>query len=197
MCGCSRLVLAGGGALSPSTCVRRQQPQDPPSPRCLLDKGTHSLGLNTARAASIQHPENMFRWKSLQIQSVSLKTTKLPAFLSSPRGMQAKEKTPPFPVSNRKAIECSAQSGFCMQGGRRQAVPWTPGPSAREAPAHRPLASHCPHDPPMSSTREAGDGLEGPRLREARATGLPLELAKPSCASGPCRQQPALDTRPA
>lgn len=147
-CGCSRLVLAGGSAPSPGTCMRGQQPQDPPSPRCHLDMGTPSLGPNTAHTPSTQHPENVFGWKSLQIRSVSLKLTKLPAFLSSLRGMQAKESRPPFPISNRKAMERSAQAGFCMQGGRRQAVPWAPGPSARGAPAHRPPVSHCPHDPP-------------------------------------------------
>lgn len=83
-------------ALSPVTCMKGQQPQHPPSPRCHLDMGVHSLGPNTAHATSIQHPENVSGWKSLQIQCVSLNMTKLPAFLSSLRVMQAKEKMSPI-----------------------------------------------------------------------------------------------------
>lgn len=92
-------VKAGPGrsaALSPVTCMKGQLPQHLSSPRCHLDMGVHSLGPNTAHATSIQHPENVSGWKSLQIQCVSLKMTKLPAFLSSLRGMQAKEKRSPI-----------------------------------------------------------------------------------------------------
>lgn len=46
-------------ALSPVTCKKVQQPQHPPSPRCHLHMGVHSLGPNTAHATSIQHPENV------------------------------------------------------------------------------------------------------------------------------------------
>lgn len=51
-------------------------------------------------------------------------------------------------------------------------------------------ASHCPHDPPHERHAGRRTRASGAQAGNAGRRALP-ELSKPSCASGPCRQQPA------
>lgn len=92
------LFKAGPGrsaALSPVTCMKGQQPQHPPSPRCHRDMGS-TVSAPTQPTPPPYDTQKMCLDGRAYRFSVSLKMTKLPAFLSSLRGMQAKEKMSPI-----------------------------------------------------------------------------------------------------
>lgn len=134
--------------------------------RC-LDTGTrHRLGRHR------ETPGNAAGWKGLRVRSVPSETATLPA---SPLCGGQLEGGPPFPLG---PVPRRQRAG----GGGRSSELQPTGPLTS--------ASHCPHDPPHERHAGRRTRASGAQAGNAGRRALP-ELSKPSCASGPCRQQPA------
>lgn len=173
--------LAPGTTQNTCSCLRRSS-WCCPAPR-LLCKGTAAAkpassdaawtrGPGTAWAATVRHQETQLDGRA---SGFALCHRKRPHCQPAPSAGASWRGGPPFPLG---PVPRRQRAG----GGGRSSELQPTGPLTS--------ASHCPHDPPHERHAGRRTRASGAQAGNAGRRALP-ELSKPSCASGPCRQQPA------